>query len=376
MQKSTNYELNLPDLADQFNLNHWNENTEKLDLELKKETDSRINTDNQLQSNINNSVSTLRNEISTAETNAKNLANATGVLAVAKGGTGENNAKDASNMLLNALDTAEGTPVDDDYYISQYANGGTTYPLYYRRKTIALWNYIKSKISSVLGLTANQYNGNATTATTATNAYNAYKGMVHTCSTAVGTVAKTVSVTGFTLTTGACIRVLFANGNNVASPTLNVNNTGAKEIVVPNVSNGGVKTLSSDYGSLTTGAYYWRQNTVLELYYNGSYWVVMNDPIVAEYTHDDYEHGELHIGGKKKIWGELPPATSETTVTFAYTFESSHTYSLVTGAYKSSHADIGGVLIKSKTSDSFKYTTTSAGGTDGNTSGYFIAEGY
>ena len=29
MQKSTNYELNLPDLADQFNLNHWNENTEK-----------------------------------------------------------------------------------------------------------------------------------------------------------------------------------------------------------------------------------------------------------------------------------------------------------------------------------------------------------
>lgn len=39
MQKSTNYGLNLPDLVDQFNLNHWNENTEKLDFELKNETD-------------------------------------------------------------------------------------------------------------------------------------------------------------------------------------------------------------------------------------------------------------------------------------------------------------------------------------------------
>lgn len=167
MQKSTNYGLNLPDLADQYNLEHWNENTEKLDLELKKETDSRINTDNQLQSNINNSVSTLRSEISTA----KNLANATGVLAVTKGGTGETTAKNASNMFLNALITGQDVPNDGDFYISQWA-GGSELPdtnanknLFVRRPVSAFWTYIQNKISSVLGLTASQYNGTSAKAT-------------------------------------------------------------------------------------------------------------------------------------------------------------------------------------------------------------------
>jgi hypothetical protein len=52
MQKSTNYELNLPDLADQFNLNHWNENTEKLDL-LIKNNENNIETINSGLSSIN-----------------------------------------------------------------------------------------------------------------------------------------------------------------------------------------------------------------------------------------------------------------------------------------------------------------------------------
>lgn len=52
MQKSTNYELNLPDLADQFNLNHWNENTRKLDL-LIKNNENNIETINSGLSSIN-----------------------------------------------------------------------------------------------------------------------------------------------------------------------------------------------------------------------------------------------------------------------------------------------------------------------------------
>ena len=52
MQKSTNYGLNLPDLADQFNLNHWNENTEKLDL-LIKNNENNIETINSGLSSIN-----------------------------------------------------------------------------------------------------------------------------------------------------------------------------------------------------------------------------------------------------------------------------------------------------------------------------------
>ena len=51
-----------------------------------------------------------------------------------------------------------------------------------------------------------------------------------TCSTAAATAAKVVSLTGFTLTTGAKVSVKFTVTNTASSPTLNVNNTGAKPI--------------------------------------------------------------------------------------------------------------------------------------------------
>ena len=112
----------------------------------------------------------VKTAINTAETNAKNLANATGTLAVAHGGTGKTTAKDACNAFINALDTGSSTPVDADYYISQYVSGGTTTTTYHRRPMSALWEYIKGKISSVLGLTATTYGGNAATSGTADQA--------------------------------------------------------------------------------------------------------------------------------------------------------------------------------------------------------------
>ena len=51
-----------------------------------------------------------------------------------------------------------------------------------------------------------------------------------TCSTASETAAKVVSLTGFTLATGAKVLVKFTVANTASSPTLNVNNTGAKPI--------------------------------------------------------------------------------------------------------------------------------------------------
>ena len=66
---------------------------------------------------------------------------------VAQGGTGKTTAKDAANMFINALSTGSSTPTDDDYYVSQYVGGGTTTTTYHRRPVIALWNYIKSKIT-------------------------------------------------------------------------------------------------------------------------------------------------------------------------------------------------------------------------------------
>lgn len=75
--------------------------------------------------------------------------NVTGTVAVANGGTGKTTGKDAANYFLNSLDTGSSTPVDGDYYISQYVSGGTTTTTYHRRPMSALWSYINGKAGSV-----------------------------------------------------------------------------------------------------------------------------------------------------------------------------------------------------------------------------------
>ena len=84
-----------------------------------------------------------------------------GTLPVSRGGTGQTSAINAANAFLNALGTGSTTPIDADYYISQYVGGGTTTTTYHRRPMSALWSYVKNKISSDLGLTASTYSGTA-----------------------------------------------------------------------------------------------------------------------------------------------------------------------------------------------------------------------
>ena len=94
------------------------------------------------------------------------------VLPTTKGGTGTNAASQSAltSTLINSLSSETSTPKDADYYVSQYADGGTTTTSYHRRPVSALWEYIKDKISSVLGLTASAYSGKAATAGTADKA--------------------------------------------------------------------------------------------------------------------------------------------------------------------------------------------------------------
>ena len=143
---------------------------------------------------------------------------------------------------------------------------------------------IKATTKFIGNLTGN-VSGNSATA------YNAYSGMVHTCNTDSTTAAKTVSIPGFTLTSGACIRVLFVNGNSVAYPTLNVNGTGAKEI---RCARGRLNTpINSHFdvnsGKSGEGVYTWDASnyTVLDLYYYNNYWRVIGNPIVKR----DYTNG-------------------------------------------------------------------------------------
>ena len=83
-----------------------------------------------------------------------------------------------------------------------------------------------------------------------------------TCTTAAATVAKVVTCSGFVLETGATIAVKFTYYNTGASPTLNVNSTGAIAI--------------KQYGSTAASTYMWRSGEVVLFVYNGSYWELIS----------------------------------------------------------------------------------------------------
>lgn len=67
----------------------------------------------------------------------------------AHGGTGKTSLLDSANALINALDNDTSTPVDADYFISQYVNGGTTTTTYHRRPMSTLYDYMKGKMDSI-----------------------------------------------------------------------------------------------------------------------------------------------------------------------------------------------------------------------------------
>ena len=85
------------------------------------------------------------------------------------------------------------------------------------------------------------------------------------CETAAGTAAKTVTVgSTFTLATGAQVVVKFTNANSVASPTLNVNGTGAKPIY-----RYGTTVANTD--TTTNG---WIAGAVQRFTYDGTGWIM------------------------------------------------------------------------------------------------------
>lgn len=85
-----------------------------------------------------------------------------------------------------------------------------------------------------------------------------------TCSTTASTTEKAVTCSGFALTAGAIIAILFTTANTAATPTLNVNTTGAKSIYI------GSATPNS-----TTNAFKWSANTLLTFMYDGTYFRYM-----------------------------------------------------------------------------------------------------
>ena len=130
-------------------------------------------------------------------------------------------------------------------------------------ETFARGDHVHPKQTSVTG--------NAGTATKLATArtidgvsFNGSAAITHygTCSTAAATAAKVVACTGFTLVTGATIRVKFTVANSAASPTLNVNSTGAKAIY---------------YRGAAITAGYLAANRTYEFVYNGTQYELVGD---------------------------------------------------------------------------------------------------
>lgn len=91
----------------------------------------------------------------------------TGTLDVGHGGTGGTTQKAAEYNICNP-DEVSVTPSDDSYVVfNRTGSASTANGRFQKLKLSYIWNYIKDKISSVLGLTATDYGGNAATATTA-----------------------------------------------------------------------------------------------------------------------------------------------------------------------------------------------------------------
>ena len=127
----------------------------------------------------------------------------TGTLGVGNGGTGQTSAINAANAFINSLTTGSSDPQDADYYISQYVGGGASTTTYHRRPHSALWNYIKSKINSVLGLNESTYSGTSAKAT---------KANLTTTANAVAYYTDTAGTFGSKATASGALYAISANG--------------------------------------------------------------------------------------------------------------------------------------------------------------------
>ena len=91
------------------------------------------------------------------------------VLPIDKGGTGKTTGKAATNNLFSDINNVNTDPDDTARIVFKYGSPSDSNGIFFARSILSLWNYIKSKISSVLGLSEEGYTGNAATATSASN---------------------------------------------------------------------------------------------------------------------------------------------------------------------------------------------------------------
>lgn len=115
---------------------------------------------------------------------------------------------------------------------------------------------------------ASQVNGTITQIQAGSTTHNIAASAYGICETPANTVAKTVAMTGFKLNSGVVgitITVKFLYSNTVNNPTLNVESTGAKPIILYDGTAPG-----------TTPETSWYSNVAVIFTYDGTNWVLNN----------------------------------------------------------------------------------------------------
>lgn len=148
------------------------------DLDTLKEIADWIKTHANDASAMNTQINTNKNDIAALQTSVAGKADTghkhsasditSGVLPVAKGGTGVTTQANINKAFIRNLEVEDSNVTDGTEFVSSWASdngfnetteGAVNTP--YKRKFIKVWNYIKDKIGSVLGLTKDNYGGTA-----------------------------------------------------------------------------------------------------------------------------------------------------------------------------------------------------------------------
>lgn len=130
-----------------------------------------------------------------------------------------------------------------------------------------------------------------------------------TCATAANTAAKTATLADFVLATGSSVKVKFTYSNTAASPTLNINSTGAKAIKMYGNTAVGTTPLTS-----------WEEGAVVSFVYDGTNWIVVgwNEDGGTMYVSTEYT-SLLDMFNDLKSTVKFPISVFKGNTTTAYT---------------------------------------------------------
>ena len=193
------------------------------------------------------------------------------------------------------------------------------------------------------------------------------------CSTAKATAAKEVTIDGFSLFTGVTVKVMFSNGNSAASPTLNVSSTGDIDIKVNKAGSKVTPINHTGYwrGASSTSSEMWQPNTILELMYDGTDWVISGNPVVESYYTANNSYS-VYADGLIEQWVSSEYSNSQQNATFNVLF--ANTDYIFDIAYNgTTYTDKGrsfGYNVKTVTNNGITYQVnfTNAGGESKNSS--------